>query len=226
MHQRVKWHEADWPFGMPSLSKALKAINFTPKADDGFILHTTRKQEIIGEYIEKIQIKEKIIDPFGNETEYDRVEFLTTRFSFSSTFPQIEIRNPPRSLQSFQARLSEACDFSIYIKPIDVDPIRWAKKFSDLADLDLITKAVQFDNIFINNDIKGEMLIRANSNLFPILNQLLPWEKHEIKKVHCVSGKFSERYAAIFNNKGSLSFSQEFEDWVREFGIQSIRETR
>jgi hypothetical protein len=161
---RVRWIEAKWPFSMRTLSSRLKSKEFTAESSDGFILHRTRDTFIDGKYAEKVFVDEVVRDPFGNEHVINRVVFKQVEFTFSADFPQIELRDFPRGLQSFTSRLSEATNFTAAFAPIKVDVISWASAIRERLGSSVIVDGANVSEFQVEEGVIAKMRLSSSSH--------------------------------------------------------------
>ncbi len=95
--------------------------DFKPTDDHWFKTTRASRNRIEASYIEKVTISDAIEDPFGKIRTYERVEFRKTEFLLVPDFPQLQLRNAPRSRRDFLARLGKLAENEIAIEPVQID---------------------------------------------------------------------------------------------------------
>lgn len=163
--KRFRWLRADWPISMRTLGKRLKARAFGSDASHGFVIDRVRDDLLEGRYVERINFTETIIDPFGAEYSFDRIEFRQSSFRATRTGPGLELRDPPRTVQPLLNRLSEAMDFEVAIVPKTVDVLAWSGRFQALAGLNPVVDSLQLNSVEIEDGIRAKILVKGDRDV-------------------------------------------------------------
>jgi hypothetical protein len=164
---RVRWLEARWPISIRTLASRLKARSFSNENNDGFLVERVRDSFLEGRFVEKILFEEKIRDPFGNESTFQRLNFREVEFTFSASYPQVELRKFSRTTQAFVMRTAEVTDFATTFIPINIDAFNWADKIRAVypkrfrVDLAQLSEVAIEENVFARIVLSGPLDIRA-----------------------------------------------------------------
>lgn len=160
----------------------MKLSEFQPDALDGFMLDRIRDSSVEGQYIEKVVYDDDIVDPFGVTQRFQRIDYRRTRFCLYSEFPQIEIRDSPRSLQGFTARLTEITRFTVSIAPISADALRWIDAFAKASSLRVDFTAIQAGDISFSEGVVGKLHIKGSGDVPAVMKQILGMRSYRIDK--------------------------------------------
>jgi hypothetical protein len=125
--RKVRWFGVTWPFSMFTLAKRLKAVPFEDERTMGFEVDRARQDYIEGRFFERISYQETVRDPRGTEYQFERLAFNSVEFRCSTSFPQLQVADAPRSTKSFMNLLSQATDFEMTIDALRVDLTKWIK---------------------------------------------------------------------------------------------------
>jgi hypothetical protein len=155
---------------------------FTDTSKDGFLLDRTREDRIEGRYIEKLTYQETFSDPFGQEMKFDRVSYRQVQFTIYRDFPQLELRDAPRSLQAFIAKLLAITDFAMTAAPLTVEVMAWAAALRDLLDAEISIETVQLSEIAVAPDTVGTLLLKGKRDVRKAMKELVAGRAHIVDK--------------------------------------------
>lgn len=123
---RVRWYRAAVkPADLKRIGEEMLKHEFTRKSITGFRLEHRTTRRITGRYVERSDWIDEVQDPFGRVTRIDRFSYEVVRFRLTTDSPGLELRDPPRTLRSFVARLGEYTNFAITLEEVKVDPFSW-----------------------------------------------------------------------------------------------------
>jgi len=126
MITRLRWYDAPIDAErLRSVSRAMSQHSYRAGESWGFQLKEKRREQIAGAYVERTERIERAVDPFGGVSEFPVVEFRTVDFSLSTSYPGLEVRNPPRSLGTFLKHLDEFSGRSMTIVEPRCDVASW-----------------------------------------------------------------------------------------------------
>src|SRR5205085_1532028 len=89
------------------LIRGIEADQFSSDVTSGFLVDSLRRDFVEARFVERFEVTDALIDPFGVEVERVRVEYSQLRFRLSREAPQVEVQNAPRSMNAFINRLGE-----------------------------------------------------------------------------------------------------------------------
>jgi hypothetical protein len=162
---RHKWFRAEWPMPMRTLAKRLKLRSFGDQSRDGFVIDRVRYEFIEARYIERIDYSEKIVDPFGKELSFDRIEFRQCEFQATNEDPGLELIDAPRNTQGLVSRLAEVSDFKLAIGVVSIDVIAWATMFQKFAEISGIIDSVQLGALELERGIVAKVVIKGDRDV-------------------------------------------------------------
>lgn len=201
---KFRWLHSEWPVSIRVLAKRIKAKPFDDVSNHGFVLDRARDDYLEARYIERIEYTDTVIDPFGNELLFPRVEFRQSIFRATAAKPGLELRNPPRSTQSLLNRLSEAVDFEVAIKQIEVDVLDWAAKFQVATQSSTIVDSMQVTALELEPGILAKAVIKGDRDARSACTTLTTGRRFTLEKVQL---RLSERDhgAVVLTNSGSAT---------------------
>lgn len=165
MTRRYRWLKAQWPITMKILGRRLKAREFHGAATHGFVVDRLRDDMLEARYVERVEYTETIIDPFGKELSFERVEFRQSHFRATAYGAGLEIRDPPRSVQPLMNRLSEATDFEVAISPYTVDVLAWAANFQSASGFSCQVDSLQISDLRLDEGIAAKVVIKGDRDV-------------------------------------------------------------
>ncbi|MEK9802703.1 MAG: hypothetical protein VW475_04755, partial [Curvibacter sp.] len=181
--KRYRWLRAKWPISMRVLAKRLKARGFEEGKTEGFVVDRARDDYLEGRFIERVEYDDTVIDPFGNETSFHRVEYRLCEFRASSEGPGLELVDAPRAVQAAISGLAEATEFGLAISPLNLNVLEWAKSVQHLVNVGGIVDSVQIGAIELAPGITAKALIRGSADVLSASSRLVQGKRHVIEKV-------------------------------------------
>ena len=150
-------------------------------------------------HIEKKTIIKTFITEHNNEDKIKYESFVHTKFLLQSSFPQLVVEEPPRTIKSLLMILSELSDFHVTIAPFKID----LKKFVSISEDGLESFVLQYvycNTLFKSNSVKSKFTLEGD-NVVKFLD--------EYKDSKIIKIKFSciDRFRTIkfeLNEKGLL----------------------
>jgi hypothetical protein len=216
---RYRWLNADWPITINTLAKRIKTKPFNSEVRHGFVLDRVRESFLEARYIERIEYKDSVIDPFGNELFFDRVEFRKSTFRISTTQPCIELREPPRSVQPLINQLSEFADFQLAISTDLVNVLEWANKVQTLTMRTSVVDSVQISALTLKEGVTAKMVVRGSVDVRTSYKELTQNRKYTLEKVQ-LRFDGENKGVIVLGNTGTASL--EIDD-PKEEVISAVR---
>lgn len=181
--KRYRWLRAKWPISMRVLAKRLKANGFDDGKTDGFVLDRARDDFLEARFIERVEYDDTIVDPFGKEISFHRIDYKQCEFRATVDGPGLELVNAPRAVQATISGLAEASEFGLAIGPLNLNVLAWAKGIQRLMNDGGIVDTVQIGAIELAPGITAKALIRGATDVLAVSNRFVDGKKHEIEKV-------------------------------------------
>jgi hypothetical protein len=182
---------------------------FSEESAHGFFVDRVRDDFLEARYVEKIEYTDVVVDPFGKELKFDRVEFRHTLFRASSSVPGLELIDYPRSVQPLMNRLSEAVDFEVAITPVEVDVLKWAMLFQESGDVSADIDSLQIGSLEIEKGIVAKVLIKGDRDVRVACDALTHDRKFAIEKAQLRLASPYRRTTVVLSGTGSAAFGSD-----------------
>lgn len=173
MATRIKWYDGN-PISKKGLDRLLSGFakdEYSDKKSRGFS-HVAFSGNIIeGQYVQRFERKAEIEDPFGKIVEYPVVEFEKVVFRIGSTFPSIELVDPPRSLAIFFNQIAQILDFQVALSPIQVDVIRWLNAMEkEVKEMEVFNATAS--DITLSSSVAAKLLLSGKVDVRPFITSM------------------------------------------------------
>ena len=172
--KRYRWLKAQWPISMRVLAKRLKAKTFEEEQSEGFVLDRVRDNYIEARFVEKVEYDDVVVDPFGKELTFHRVEFRKCEFVASIDGPGLELIDAPRGIQSMVSRLAEATEFSLAVTPLSVNVLAWARNTQKSLNRLGVVDSVQVGAVELSQGVLAKGGRSETNSLLAQLREILP----------------------------------------------------
>lgn len=183
MTSRYRWFAAKWPSTMRTLARRLKDMSFSEPLSVGFVVDRVRDEFIEARYIERLEFDEEVVDPFGKEQTYHRIEYKQTRFRAAVEGPGLELIDPSRSSQAFFGRLAEACEFSLAVAALDIDVVAWSKSLQRNLRSSGTVDFLQIGALELDIGVVGKVVLRGNADVLATGTRLVAGRKHSVERL-------------------------------------------
>ena len=153
------------------LADGMLAAKFNEETGYGFILGDVRKEKVTGRFVRKETITRSITNPQGEAQNVQFVDFSTTRFTLSTSSPNLELENPPRRLSEFLTALGDMLDNKIAIVPVEATCRRWlealAKAGCSVRSTKLVTGSIAIsDTVAVKATFSGTRDVQKEALTF------------------------------------------------------------
>jgi hypothetical protein len=215
METRIKWLISDEVNGalLARLRGAFQQKPFSASASRGFILQRTRDNVLSGKFIEKIEGKQSILDPFGRTIELPHLTFHTAEFRISSSTPQLELCNPPQGMRGFFTLLGEAADFQISFRRPEVSVWDWIKAFGRAGD-EVRLHEIECRDVVVSGAVAANISFYGTENLKRDSQMLLERRKHRVSRASGLLKVGLREYRVSFAESGTFRISPEADESV------------
>lgn len=181
--KRVRWLIADWPISIRAIASRMKSDLFSPEDDDGFIIDRVRDSFLEARYIEKQSFTDVVIDPFGNELEYERLLYKKLEFALFSGFPNIELTDAPRSVNAFTNKLLGLNDFSVAIESLNVDLIKWVEEVQVNFRNPVVITMMQINGMSVEQGVTAKVMLKGNVDVRKAISKFAGNKKYVLDKI-------------------------------------------
>lgn len=189
MKKRLRWLKIP-VISRSALAKvlaSLRADEFTEESTAGFIVERSTKDLIEAKFIEKIVRVERYQDPFGNQTEVEKVEYNQTRFLLSTDNELLEILDSPRKLGPTLNALSIHIP-SISVSPLAIDVVAWLgsiEKSIESAEV----HAAMIGNVALSNHVMAKIALKGMSGVIESAKMVLKGRRYSFSMLD-ISGYY------------------------------------
>lgn len=219
--KRYRWLQAGWPISMRTLGKRLRARPFGADVSHGFVIDRLRDDLLEGRYVERLEYTETVVDPFGIELSFERVEFRQSSFRASPAGPGLELRDPTRSVQALLNQLSEAADFEVAITAQAVDVLAWSTQFQRLADITSVVDSLQINSLELEPGIRAKMIVKGERDVRSACAAMTGARKFAMEKIQLRLSK-PNAGTIVLGSAATVSFGV---DDPEERMLQALRDS-
>lgn len=205
---RYKWLNVEWPLSIAQLAARMKSMEFNSTQQHGFVIDKVRDDTLEARYVERISYTDTIIDPFGNETSFDRMEYRQSAFRLTKAPPTLEFINSPRSLQAVLSRFSEISDFTVSIEELQVDVLVWAEELLKAVRGAGVLDSMQISRLELGNKVFAKVLVSGEKDIKDACAQLIGDRKHTLEKIR-VRLHSPLKGTIVLSNGGAATLSIE-----------------
>lgn len=187
-------------------------MSFRDGGFDGFVLEQTRDSHISGSYVERLNSVERIVDPFGRETIFERLEYRRSDFLIADAYYGLEIINPNRSIQRLISRLIEVSDYRLSLHSAKVDPLEWAITSADRVGVQYNVETILFADVALAGSAVAKISVKGGEDTLAASRSILNGRPSKTEKVQVrFAGKLGR---ALFDANGSLATSHDLSDAI------------
>lgn len=165
---RAKWLQLSLKGGTKYLVESLKNRPFflDSPVSSGFRLEQAYVDSVIGQFVSKRTVDQKITLPSGEEfvQEIANIEITEFRVDLKKNKGIITLFNPPRSLTPFLSAFSQATNFTCAIEPIEVNVFNWVELVLQKVPGSLVTFA-DIVEVKIDNEVQARVAFASSVNI-------------------------------------------------------------
>ncbi|WP_040891563.1 hypothetical protein [Verminephrobacter aporrectodeae] len=206
--KRFRWFHVEWPTSIRTLAKRIHLYTFEGESGHGFFIDRVRDDYLEARYVERIEYTDVVVDPFGKELTFERVEFRQTLFRASSTAPGLELIDPPRNVQALMNRLSETMDFEIAITPAVVDVLLWSEVLQNVGGISSVVDSLQIGALEIEPGIVAKVVVKGDRDVRASCTALTQARKFATEKIQLRLAS-PHRGTVVLSLGGSAALSSE-----------------
>lgn len=206
---KVRWMKIESPIAIRTLCEKMLERQFSMDKNQGFILSKCSDNHCSGRYINKIVSTDKIEDPYGNVSEYERVRFNSINFSITdSPIVNFELLNYPRLIKPLFNALNEITDFNLTVDSGVVDLSLWLRKIRE-AHSDIKVNKLDFSGINIGDKAIAKMSIKSSQDIKDSDVDFIPSKEYSIDNVECSFIRDSKQIVFSLSKFKSAKFNDD-----------------
>ena len=184
MQHRIRWYSIR-PFvthDVGRISTACLRDEFVDGRNWGLQIENSSRRHILGRFIERHQITDKVLDPFGNTLEFPRVEFSSLSFRITSDSINLELYDAPMSsIGAFLNQLGAYLDFEVSISSIEIDVMRCLKKIESKAE-NVIVKSIFLTDLTLSSASQAQVTISGTEDVRSQVAKITGNRKYRVHK--------------------------------------------
>lgn len=203
---RLQWFKVS-PLDRTSLRMLSDVLLKNPYSKDnrvGFAIESVRAEVITGRFIERVEFKEVIVDPFGAETTIERVRYDTTEFAIFSDIELIECANAGRNIKNCLNEIAKATNFKVAISKVKIPLQELAKALRSGAKGLVVTKAVA-DDIQLGDGVWGQLHASGVIDIRKPLQQFIGGREYQLNRARIVLEVNDEQLTIEASHGGTVS---------------------
>ncbi|EAQ8596187.1 hypothetical protein AB4E70_003246 [Salmonella enterica] len=213
---KTKWFTANFPAGLDSLYQSIINAPFDSDKGWGFSINSYEENAISSRYIEKVEVNEIIVDPYGNETQYTQLKYIQFNFWLYTTKGKnfiLIIESPPRSIKNFISNIikSTHSDFNVSNLNIKIEDFIYflTPHFEKIQ----VHKAKLKDLTF-SKHTSGILELESSSDALMEIRNIFKNANFTIDKVKLNVKDVTGYESLEINTNGSISLSEQIFDKV------------
>jgi len=216
------------PIILEKLRQEFLRANFERGSINGFQLDQARPSWIEGKYFERINFVETVTDPFGNNIEISRVRFDVIDFRLSTNFPELQIKNSPKTLREifgpssgkFLGQVAKFTNFTLAIEWVDLELVDLIESLTTVAP-SMEVRTLTVENLPLADGITGRMSISGERDVRRDAREYIRRKHAAVRKIGL---RFSNPRAQtdVFNT-GRATVATDEEDEVAELLRRGIK---
>jgi hypothetical protein len=158
--------------------------------------------------VEKVEYDDTVVDPFGVEASFHRVDYRSCEFKATLASPGLELVDAPRGVQTMISRLAEATDFALAISPLSVNVLVWASEVQRRLNEAGIVDSLQLGAMELAADVQAKAVIKGGVDVLESTRALVHGKRHVVEKVQ-IRFMRPKRLTVLLTNNGVARFEQE-----------------
>ncbi|EHW9767731.1 hypothetical protein K3N12_002324 [Escherichia coli] len=213
---KTKWFTANFPAGLDSLYQSIINTPFDSDKGWGFSINSYEENAVSSRYIEKVEVNEIIVDPYGNETQYTQLKYIQFNFWLYTTKGKnfiLIIESPPRSIKNFISNIikSTHSDFNVSNLNIKIEDFIYflTPHFEKIQ----VHKAKLKDLTF-SKHTSGILELESSSDALMEIRNIFKNANFTIDKVKLNVKDVTGYESLEINTNGSISLSEQIFDKV------------
>ncbi|MFI3311183.1 hypothetical protein [Ewingella allii] len=208
---KTKWFNANIQKSYDDIYKSIIQTPFREDRGWGFSINNYEDDALSAKYIERMEMKETITDPFGNETLIEYFKFIQFNFWLKKENGNnylLAIESAPRSIKGFIANMRAviASDFNVSNLNIKVeDFIKIIRsRFSDVKVFKAKLKGLTF-----SKQTSGDLEIESSLDALDEIKVFFDQANFSIEKAKLSIGMIPQVEIIEVNSNGTVIFTEE-----------------
>lgn len=223
--RRVKWYGVTWPFSMHTLAKRLKDLPFEDERAAGFVIDHARQGSVEGRFFERVAYQETVRDPRGEEIQFERISFNSLGFRCSTSFPQLQITDAPRSTKAFMSLLSQATAFEISVDALSTNLDKWIHELEARSTDGFRCDAIRLIEFAVNEHTRARVELVSDLDVRSEDSEMFAAYRNHYDRAQIRLAALGSTVTLVLTQEGTCrsdtDFPPELADFLREAFIAS-----
>lgn len=219
---RVRWFHVSLPQSLRAIAATLSSSPLQVDGEMGFRIERVRSDSVEATYYERFTWTERLTDPFGRESSFERSGYKSVHFILAKKYPELELIDAPRGLTSFFSRLAEMTDFEVTVEPITVDVLSWATAFRRACATTCRVAAITVSNLNVEDGVTGRLTIASREkDVQAAMARLLVRRTYSVQKIEILFRAPSPSGSLVLAADGTVRTDSGFDPDI----LKVVRET-
>lgn len=208
---KTKWFNVNFQESYDGIYKAILNNPFEEDSAWGFNIIKYEDNVLNAKYIERVDLKEIIVDPFGKETEFEYFKYIQFNFWIcrkENLNYYLVIESAPRSIKNFISNFitASSADFNVSNLVIVIDD--FLSCLEEVYDSVKVLK-VKLKGLTFSKHTSGDLEVESSTDALREIKDVFDNATFKIEKakIHIGGGIISEIIEV--NANGSISFDEE-----------------
>ncbi|EEC7162327.1 TPA: hypothetical protein I8P11_004307 [Salmonella enterica subsp. enterica serovar Napoli] len=213
---KTKWFTANFPAGLDSLYQSIINTPFDSDKGWGFSINSYEENAISSRYIEKVEVNEIIVDPYGNETQYTQLKYIQFNFWLYTTKGKnfiLIIESPPRSIKNFISNIIKSTHSDFNVSNLNIKLEDFIYFLTPHFEKIRVHKAKLKDLTF-SKHTSGILELESSSDALMEIRNIFKNANFTIDKVKLNVKDVTGYESLEINTNGSISLSEQIFDKV------------
>lgn len=219
--KKIKWFDAEWPISLKTIASRMLERQYNDRNGEGFLLSKNSNICIEGRYIKKIFIKNEVIDPFGDKSEIENIDYNIVNFRVrDEKYTSIEISDYPSLVKPFVENLRTICGPHMSISNVTIDPQKWLKVLeTKLGKLEV--HRVECSGINVANIGMAKVIFNSTQDIRNGSKEFLGKRYYVVDNIHCSLSTPIYKGKIELSKRGAAKYSVN----CKRFVLPALRET-
>ena len=157
---------------MKGIIAGMAGEKYTDGSSSGFIISEQSQNHISGNYIQKVEVTEKVTDPLGRVFEFPIVHFLQQKFEIFARGNFLLLLNSSPIAKAFVGRLAEFSDFTISVEPLTFVPEKILTSFNSTFE-SVKAYAASIEELSLSSETTARLSFESSGKLEQEVRQFL-----------------------------------------------------
>ncbi|ELI8161205.1 TPA: hypothetical protein ACVEY8_004039 [Yersinia enterocolitica] len=208
---KTKWFNANF---QKSYDEFYNSIVNTPFNEDrgwGFSINKYDNDSLSSKYIERVELKETITDPYGNETSFEYFKFIQFNFWLikeNTNDYLLIVESAPRSIKGFISNVIIATSSNFNVSNLNIKIEDFIKVVSKRFENVKVQKA-KLKGLTFSKHTSGDLEIESSADALEEIKIIFDKSSFKIEKARISLGEIPNKEMIEVNSNGTIIFTEE-----------------